>query len=80
FDWDTPYKDARQEVINRLSMVQLPNDNHAKLSPWNALGEIYRYTVEGEGYTLLDKKTQQDWVLERQWKQVPGVIDVTSYG
>ena len=80
FSWDTKYVDARQEVINRLTMVQLPNNNQAQLSPWNAIGEIYRYTLEGDGYTLRDKKTAEDWILERQWKQVPGVIDVTSYG
>jgi len=79
FSWDTQYKDARQEVINRLTLVQLPNNNTATLSPWNAIGEIYRYTLEGD-YSLLDKKTVEDWTLERQFKRVPGVIDVTSYG
>jgi cobalt-zinc-cadmium resistance protein CzcA len=80
FDWGTEYKEARQEVINRLQFVQLPNNNQAQLSPWNAIGEVFRYTVEGKGYSLLDKKTAEDWLLERQFKQVPGVIDVTSYG
>ena len=80
FSWDTRYADARQEVINRLTLVQLPNGNQAQLSPWNAIGEIFRYTLEGEGYTLTELKAVEDWVMERQWKQVPGVIDVTSYG
>ncbi len=80
FDWNTPYKEARQELINRLQFIQLPNGNQATISPWNAIGEVYRYTVEGDGYSLTDKKTAQDWLLQRQFKQVPGVIDVTSYG
>lgn len=80
FSWDTPYKDARQEVINRIQFVPLPNGLQAGLSPWNAIGELFRYRVVGKGYTLKDLKTAEDWVLERQFKQVPGVIDVTSYG
>ena len=80
FNWETKYIDARQEVINRLQFVQLPAGNQAQLSPWNAIGEIYRYTVEGKGYSLKELKAAEDWILERQFKQVPGVIDVTSYG
>src|SRR5580704_13544994 len=80
FDWNTKYGDARQEVINRLQFVPLPAGNQATLSPWNAIGEVYRYTLEGKGYTLSDLKAAEDWIMERQWKQVPGVIDVTSYG
>src|SRR5277367_3345830 len=80
FNWDTRYADARQEVINRLQFVSLPNGNQATLSPWNAIGEVYRYTLEGRGYTLGELKEAEDWIMERQWRQVPGVIDVTSYG
>src|SRR4051812_37417167 len=80
FKWGTEYKDARQEVINRLGFVQLPAGVQAQLSPWNAIGEVFRYTVKGSGYSLRDLKTAQDWILERQFKQVPGVIDVVSYG
>jgi cobalt-zinc-cadmium resistance protein CzcA len=80
FDWNTKYENARQEVINRLQFVPLPNGNQATISPWNAIGEVYRYTLEGKGYTLSELKEAEDWIMERQWKQVPGVIDVTSYG
>jgi cobalt-zinc-cadmium resistance protein CzcA len=80
FDWDTKYDHARQEVINRLQFVPLPAGNQATLSPWNAIGEIFRYTLEGKGYSLSELKEAEDWIMERQWKQVPGVIDVTSYG
>src|ERR1700733_2407031 len=80
FGWGTEYKEARQEVINRIQFVQLPTGLQAQLSPWNAIGEVYRYRVVGNGYTLKDLKTAEDWILERKLKQVRGVIDVTSYG
>ena len=80
FGWGIDYKDARQEVINRLQFVTLPNGLQAQVSPWNAIGEVYRYIVRGKGYTLRDLKTAQDWILERQFRRVPGVIDVTSFG
>src|SRR5271170_7675068 len=80
FGWGTEYKEARQEVINRIQFVPLPTGLQAQLSPWNAIGEVYRYRVVGNGYTLKDLKTAEDWLLERQFKQVQGVIDVTSYG
>ncbi len=80
FKWGTKYEDARQEVINRLQFITLPPNVQATISPWNAIGEVYRYTVEGKGYTVQELKTAEDWILERQFKQVPGVIDVTSFG
>src|SRR5262245_61344534 len=52
FTWDIDYKDARQEVINRLQFIQLPQGLQATISPWNAIGEIYRYVLRGKGYTL----------------------------
>jgi cobalt-zinc-cadmium resistance protein CzcA len=80
FKWGTDYWVARQEVINRLQFVQLPQGVVAQLSPWNAIGEVFRYNLRGKGYSLLDLKSAQDWILERQWKQVPGVLDATSFG
>src|SRR5258708_38523209 len=80
FKWGTDYWAARQEVINRLQFIALPQGISAQISPWNSIGEGFRYNVRGKGYSLLDLKTTQDWVLERQFKQVPGVIDVTSFG
>jgi Cu/Ag efflux pump CusA len=80
FKWGTRYEDARQEVINRLGMLSLPPGIQPQISPWNAIGEVYRYTLEGKGYTLGELKAAQDWILERQWRQVPGVVDVTGFG
>ena len=80
FKWGTTYNEARQEVLNRLQFVSLPAGVQPEISPWNAIGEVFRYVVKGKGYSLKDLKTAEDWTLERQFKQVPGVIDVVSYG
>ncbi|GEJ58723.1 efflux RND transporter permease subunit [Anaeromyxobacter diazotrophicus] len=80
FKWGTRYEDARQEVINRLQFTQLPAGVQAQLSPWNAIGEVYRFNVRGKGYSLQELKTAADWILVRQFKQVPGVADVVTFG
>jgi cobalt-zinc-cadmium resistance protein CzcA len=80
FKWGTRYEDARQEVINRLQFIQLPQGLQAQLSPWNAIGEIYRFNVRGKGYSVQELKTAADWILVRQFKQVPGVVDVVTFG
>ena len=80
FRWGTRYEAARQEVVNRLQFVQLPQGLQPQLSPWNSIGEVFRYFVVGKGYTLAELKTAQDWILEREFRQVPGVIDVVGYG
>src|SRR5258708_7299153 len=80
FRWGARYEDSRQEVINRLSFLQLPGNVQAQISPSNAVGEVYRYFPKGKGYSLMDLKTAEDWILEREFKRVPGVIDVVSFG
>jgi cobalt-zinc-cadmium resistance protein CzcA len=81
FTYGTDYWKARQEVINRINaMNNLPQNVTPQLSPWSPTGEIVRYVLEGPRYTLNELKAVQDWVLNRQLKTVPGVIDVTGYG
>src|SRR5437667_5702274 len=80
FQYETDYNFDRQEVLNRLQMVDLPAGVQPQLSPTSAVGEIYRYQLVGSGDSLMDLKVAQDWILERQFKQVPGVIDVVSFG
>src|SRR2546425_1256385 len=80
FKYETDYNFDRQEVLNRLQMVQLPPGVQPQLSPTSAVGEIYRYHLVGQGHSLMDLKVAQDWILERQFKQIPGVIDVVSFG
>jgi len=80
FGYDTDYTLDRQEVLNRLQMVTLPPNVQPQLSPSSAVGEIYRYQLVGKDYSLMDIKVAEDWIVERQFKQVPGVIDVVSFG
>ena len=80
FAYGTDYWAARQEVINRIGFVDLPEGVTPGLSPWSPTGEIVRYVLEGPGYTTNQLKAVQDWVLSRALKQVHGVIDVTGYG
>jgi cobalt-zinc-cadmium resistance protein CzcA len=82
FTYDFTYQQAEQWVINRLSqLAPLPNGAQPQISPTSPIGEIYRYRVVGPAnYSLTDLKTLEDWVLERRFKAVPGVIDVTGWG
>jgi cobalt-zinc-cadmium resistance protein CzcA len=82
FTYDFTYQQAEQWVINRLSQLPpLPNSVLPQLSPESPIGEIYRYRVVGPpGYSAMDAKTLQDWVLQRRFKSVPGVIDVSGWG
>jgi cobalt-zinc-cadmium resistance protein CzcA len=80
FGWETSYEKAQQRVINNLGFINLPTSVTPALSPWSAIGELYRYKLVGKGYTLTDLKTAQDWILEKQFRQVPGVIDVVGFG
>ena len=82
FSYDFTYEEAQQWVINRLAqMPNLPGSAQPQISPSSPIGEIYRYRVVGPpGYSVLDLKTIEDWILERRFKAVPGVIDVTGWG
>ena len=82
FTYDFTYDEAQQWVINRLSQLSpLPGGVQPQLSPESPIGEIYRYRLVGPpGYSVTDLKTIQDWILQRRFKAVPGVIDVTGWG
>jgi heavy metal efflux system protein len=82
FTYDFTYNQAEQWVTNRLAqLASLPNGAQPQISPTSPIGEIYRYRVVGPpNYSVTDLKTLQDWVLERRFKAVPGVIDVTGWG
>ena len=81
FDFDTEIFRDRQEVLNRLTSVQLPPGTTPSLSPWWAIAEIYRYELTSDGKTTLtDLKTIQDWQVRREFRRIPGVIDVTAFG
>src|SRR6201981_2354845 len=81
FTYDYTYDEAESKVINRLSQVPpLPNGATPSISPASPVGEIYRYRIVGPpGYSDTDLKTIQDWILERRFKAVPGVMDVSGW-
>ncbi len=87
FHYGVPLIVARQEVLNRLASLNLPNNVQPQISPTSPTGEIIRYTLRnpkdenGNGiYTLNDLKSQQDWNLRRQFRRIPRIADIGSYG
>ncbi|HEV2990384.1 MAG TPA: CusA/CzcA family heavy metal efflux RND transporter [Candidatus Angelobacter sp.] len=80
FNFDSDYFRDRQEVLNRLQTVTLPQNLTPQLSPWSPIGEIYRYQIDSTRHTLNEVKAAQDWLARRELKQVPGVIDITTFG
>jgi cobalt-zinc-cadmium resistance protein CzcA len=82
FTYDFTYQQAEQWVTNRLSQLSpLPNNVVPQISPESPVGEVMRYRVVGPpGYSVTDLKTIEDWMLERRFKAVPGVIDVNGWG
>jgi heavy metal efflux system protein len=82
FSFDYTYDEALQQVLNRLSQLgPLLGNVQPTISPVSPIGEIYRYRLVGPpSYSVRDLKTLQDWVLQRRFRAVPGVIDVTGWG
>jgi cobalt-zinc-cadmium resistance protein CzcA len=82
FSFVFTYDQALQQVLNRLAQIPpLPNNAQPQISPVSPVGEIYRYRLVGPpGYSVLDLKTLQDWMLQRRFRAVPGVIDVIGWG
>ena len=76
FDWDSDYYWDREEVINSLAFVTLPQGTSAGISPENAIGEIYRYSIESPDHDLIREKEINDWVAREAIVTVPGVIGV----
>jgi heavy metal efflux system protein len=76
-DWN------RQKVLERLSQVTLPNNLQPQMgTDWSPVGQIYWYTLQSTNpkYDLMDLKAIEDWTLEKQFKSVPNVVDVSSFG
>jgi cobalt-zinc-cadmium resistance protein CzcA len=72
---------ARQQAQERLAQAEVPADAKPQLGPLSSvIGEIFRYTLESKTMPLIELKALQDWVLEREFKKVPGVADVVSWG
>src|ERR1700686_5398251 len=76
-DWN------RQKVLERLSQVTLPNNLQPQMgTDWSPVGQIYWYTLHSTKpkYDLMELKSIEDWTLEKQFKSVPNVVDVVSFG
>jgi cobalt-zinc-cadmium resistance protein CzcA len=76
-DWN------REKVLERLSQVTLPAGLQPQIgSDWSPVGQIFWYTLRSSNpaYDTMELKSIQDWTLERQFKSVPGVVDVSSFG
>src|SRR5579872_6696225 len=76
-DWN------RQKALERLSQVNLPANLQPQIgSDYSPVGQIYWYTLRSTNpkYDLMELKSLEDWVLEKQFKSVPNVVDVSSFG
>ena len=81
FDDDVDDAFARQQVMSRIQNVDLPEDIKPEVEPpYGPTGEIYRYTLKSATHNIRDLTEIQDWVLDRQFKSIPGVADVNSFG
>src|SRR6201996_7011816 len=83
FDDDSVNDWNREKVLERLSMVSLPAGLIPQMgSDWSPVGQIYWYTLHSTNpeYDNMELKSLQDWTLEKQFKSVPGVVDVSSFG
>jgi cobalt-zinc-cadmium resistance protein CzcA len=76
-DWN------RQKVLERLTQAELPAGLQPQIGPdFSPVGQIYWYTLRSTNprYDLMDLKSLEDWTLEKQFKSVPNVVDVVSFG
>ncbi len=76
-DWN------RQKVLERLSQVTLPTGLQPQMgTDWSPVGQIFFYTLNSTNpkYDLMELKSIEDWTLEKQFKSVPNVVDVASFG
>jgi cobalt-zinc-cadmium resistance protein CzcA len=83
FDDDSTSDINREHVLERLSMVSLPANLVPQMgTDWSPVGQIYWYTLESTNpaYDVMEKKSLEDWTLEKSFKSVTGVVDVSSFG
>src|SRR6201985_1464722 len=83
FDDDSVNDWNREKVLERLSQVTLPAGLTPQMgSDWSPVGQIYWYTLHSTNpaYDNMELKSLEDWTLEKQFKSVPGVVDVSSFG
>lgn len=74
---------ARTRVLERLNLIksQLPEGVTPLIGPdASGVGQVFWYTIEGDGYSLRDLRSLQDWFVRYQLNSVPGVAEVASVG
>ena len=83
FDDDSVSDTNREHVLERLSMVSLPANLVPQMgTDWSPVGQIYWFTLESTNpsYDVMEKKSLEDWFIEKSFKGVKGVVDVSSFG
>ncbi|HEY6331155.1 MAG TPA: efflux RND transporter permease subunit, partial [Blastocatellia bacterium] len=83
FDDDAENDWNRQKVLERISQVTLPQGLTPQMgTDWSPVGQIYFYTLTSSNpkFDAMDLKSLEDWVLEKEFKSVPNVVDVSSFG
>ena len=76
-DWN------RAKVLERLAQVTLPNGLQPQMgTDWSPVGQIYFFTLHSTNpqFDIMDLKSIEDWFVEKQFKSVPNVVDVSSLG
>jgi cobalt-zinc-cadmium resistance protein CzcA len=76
-DWN------RQKVLERLTGVTLPTGIQPQIgTDWSTVGQIYWYTLRSTNprYDLMELRSIEDWTLEKEFKSVPNVVDVSDFG
>ena len=83
FDAESENDWNRQKALERLSQVALPSGLQPQIgTDWSPVGQIFWYTLKSTNpkYDLMELKTIEDWTLEKQFKSVLNVVDVSSFG
>jgi len=83
FDDDSEDNWNREKVLERLSQVTLPAGLQPQIgTDWSPVGQIYWYTLKSTNPSIdtMQLKSIQDWQLEKAFRSVPGVVDVSSFG
>src|SRR5690348_8065721 len=83
FDDDTSNFENRERVLERLSQVTLPPGVTPQMgTDWSPVGQIYFFTLENTNpsYDVMELKSLEDWVVEKNLKSAPNIVDVATFG